>query len=112
MDYPRHITNAAHRAQYDDIYRVAVEQVVDAVQQEFPPVEIDVRAITNPLDTAQLWYVAITFAWRSGPWVAPRVTIYGHELIDGSVRASDIVKYALTAIALRLPDRLPPQDAD
>jgi hypothetical protein len=110
MDYPTNITNAAHRAQYDDIYRAAVEQVVDTVRQAFPQVEIDVRAITNPLDAAQLWYVAITFTWRAGPWVAPRVTIYGHELLDGSAHSSNIVEYALAAIARRLPDRLPPQE--
>jgi hypothetical protein len=110
MDYPTNITNAAHRAQYDDIYRAAVEQVVDTVRQAFPQVEIDVRAITNPLDAAQLWYVAITFTWRAGPWVAPQVAIYGHELIDEGVRISDIVEHTLTAIARRMPDRLPPQE--
>ena len=110
MDYPRHVTNAAQRAQYDDIYRVAVEQVIDAVQQAFPQVDIDAVGISNHVAGAQLWYVAITFAWRAGSWVAPRVTIYGHELVDGSVRASDIAEAALAAIARRMPDRLPPQE--
>lgn len=103
MDYPRHITNAAHRAQYDDIYRAAVEQVIDAVRRFFrQDFEIDVAATVKPVDATQLWYVAITFAWREGPWGGLQVAIYGHDLIDEGVRISDIVEHTLTAIARRL----------
>ena len=103
MDYPTNITNAAHRAQYDDIYRAAVEQVIAAVQRVFrQEFEIDVEAIISPVDPLRVWYTSVTFSWqgaKTGVWYGATVSIYESQIENGY---DDLIENTLAAVARRL----------